>query len=156
MREPYLVFYRGAQELCAYTLRGSFDGEAADTAALLASEHGIPVSEISTAVELRGGHKGCTVRSGLASVRDRMKAAGYDPALAWNTDEIAGRGTMLCESIELRTFACRPDRDAGMMLGVEAVAVVPFSDGGTRPYPSSWPDSTAASVVAYFELPAKV
>lgn len=154
MSEPYLVFYRGVQELCAYTLRGSFDGEVADTVALLASERGIPASAIRVAVEQRSGHKGGTARSELASVRERMKAAGYDPALAENAACLDDRGTMACESIELRTYRCRPNFYCAEMLAVEAIAVVPFTDGSKRPYPHGWPAFREASVVAYFELPA--
>ena len=44
------------------------------------------------------------------TVLDHMKAAGYDPNAARNADDLRrmGAGTMECESIQLRTFRCRP------------------------------------------------
>lgn len=53
------------------------------------------------------------------TVLDHMKAAGYDPNAARNADDLRrmGAGTMECESIQLRTFRCRPlpvrGRDVG-------------------------------------------
>ena len=42
---------------------------------------------------------------------------------------------MECESIQLRTFRCRPYQYEGEMLAVEATAMVPFTDGTQRPLP---------------------
>lgn len=57
MKEQWLVFYHGEKELAAYTLRGTFAGERQATIELLASEKGIPESEIHAAVELRSGKR---------------------------------------------------------------------------------------------------
>lgn len=88
----------------------------------------------------------------MKTVLEHMKAAGFAPATAWNEQSIAkwNRGTMECESIKLRTFRCRPDCMTDM-IGVEATAIVPWSDGGMHPYPGGWPNSMEASVTAYFE-----
>lgn len=71
------------------------------------------------------------------TVLDHMKAAGYDPNAARNADDLRrmGAGTMECESIQLRTFRCRPYQYEGEMLAVEATAIVPFTDGTQRPLP---------------------
>ena len=52
------------------------------------------------------------------TVLDHMKAAGYDPNAARNADDLRrmGAGTMECESIQLRTFRCRPYQYEGEML----------------------------------------
>ena len=51
------------------------------------------------------------------TVLDHMKAAGYDPNEARNADDLRrmGAGTMECESIQLRTFRCRPYQYEGEM-----------------------------------------
>lgn len=63
------------------------------------------------------------------TVLDHMKAAGYDPNTARNADDLRrmGAGTMECESIQLRTFRCRP-------------------------YPDGWPSSIKASAMAFFRI----
>lgn len=60
------------------------------------------------------------------TVLDHMKAAGYDPNAARNADDLRRMraGTMECESIQLRTFRCRPYQYEGEMLVVEATADV--------------------------------
>lgn len=50
MREPWLVFLRNGEELLAYTLRGTFPGEAQETIKLLAFENGCEPAEITTTV----------------------------------------------------------------------------------------------------------
>lgn len=57
MREKWLVFYHEGREICAYTLRGTFQGEREDTIALLAHERGIPAEEITCQVEERRGQR---------------------------------------------------------------------------------------------------
>lgn len=84
------------------------------------------------------------------NVLEHMKAAGFDPAAAWNAEHLTGKGTMECESIKIRTFRCRPDCMTDMV-GVEATAMVPYTDGTVRPYPMGWPNSLEARVTAYFE-----
>lgn len=88
------------------------------------------------------------------TVLDHMKAAGYDPNAAHNADDLRrmGAGTMECESIQLRTFRCRPYQYEGEMLAVEATAMVPFTDGTQRPYPDGWPSSIKASAMAFFRI----
>ena len=88
------------------------------------------------------------------TVLDHMKAAGYDPNAARNADDLRrmGAGTMECESIQLRTFRCRPYQYEGEMLAVEATAMVPFTDGTQRPYPDGWPSSIKASAMAFFRI----
>ena len=55
MSEQYLVFRdRGTgEELAAYTIRGTFPGERAETINLLAAENGIPAEQIETVTETR-------------------------------------------------------------------------------------------------------
>ena len=55
MGEQWKVFYNSetGAELCAYTIRGTFDGEEDDTRALLAHEKGIPAEQIKTRIESR-------------------------------------------------------------------------------------------------------
>lgn len=50
MKEPWLVFLRNGKELFAYTMRGSFEGEAEVTIQLLAYEHGCDPADITTKV----------------------------------------------------------------------------------------------------------
>lgn len=45
------------QELCAYTIRGTFPGERAATVELLAAEHGIPQEQIIVTIETIGGRQ---------------------------------------------------------------------------------------------------
>lgn len=91
----------------------------------------------------------------MMTVRDHMKMAGYDPAKAWNASRLldfeSNYGTMECERIQLKTFRCRPDCYTEM-IGVEATAIVPFTDGYEHPYPQGWPQSLEASVTAYFSI----
>ena len=56
MGEQWKVFYNSetGAELCAYTIRGTFDGEEDDTRALLAHAKGIPAGQIKTRKESRG------------------------------------------------------------------------------------------------------
>lgn len=90
------------------------------------------------------------------TVRDHMKLAGYDPDKAWNADRLCNfakqNGTMECERIQIRTFRCCPHSSYEEMLGVEATAIVPFTDGYEHPYPMGWPRSLEASVTAYFKI----
>lgn len=85
-----------------------------------------------------------------------MKAAGYDPAAAWNQNELSGhRGTMECERVHLRTFRCRPECYTEM-IGVEATAIVPFTNGYEHPYPQGWPKSLEATLTLYFPIKKEV
>lgn len=54
MKEHWIVF-RGpdGQELCAYTIRGTFEGEKEATVDLLAAEHGIDPERITATIEER-------------------------------------------------------------------------------------------------------
>lgn len=62
MREQWLVFKSKltGEELCAYTLRGTFEGELDATKKLLAGENGIPIEDISVSAEWRGHSKSKT------------------------------------------------------------------------------------------------
>lgn len=91
----------------------------------------------------------------MKTVREHMKAAGFDPAVAWNAGDIEKRGTMKCESISIRRWKCRPDCGE-MMVAVEATANVPFTDGTLCPYPMGWPNSLEASITAYFPMEKEV
>ena len=51
--EKWKVFYYGEKELCAYTLRGTFEGEEETTKEALASENKIDVNEIKVVIEER-------------------------------------------------------------------------------------------------------
>ena len=42
------------------------------------------------------------------TVLERLKAAGYDPAVSLFPDSIGNAGSMECERIQIRTFFCRP------------------------------------------------
>jgi len=55
MSEQYLVFRdrQTGAELLAYTIRGTFPGERAETIKLLAAENGIPAEQIETVTETR-------------------------------------------------------------------------------------------------------
>lgn len=94
------------------------------------------------------------------TVREHMKAAGFDLAFAHNAKrfECGGvdekHGTMECEEIQIRTFRCVPV-PFEEMLAVEATAIVPFTDGTMRPYPCLWPKSLEASITAYFPIKEK-
>ena len=83
------------------------------------------------------------------TVLERLKAAGYDPAVSLFPDSIGNAGSMECERIQIRTFFCRP-RENEAAIGVTAIAMTHFSDGSTRPYPDGWPRSLEASVTLYF------
>ena len=76
------------------------------------------------------------------TVLERLKAAGYDPAVSLFPDSIGNAGSMECERIQIRTFFCRP-RENEAAIGVTATAMTHFSDGSTRPYPDGWPRSLA-------------
>ena len=56
MGELWKVFYdsKTGEELGAYTLRGTFDGEEDSTRELLTFEKGIPAGQIQTKIERRG------------------------------------------------------------------------------------------------------
>lgn len=83
------------------------------------------------------------------TVLERLKAAGYDPAVSMFPDSIGKAGSMECERVQIRTFFCRP-RENEAAIGVTATAMTHFSDGSTRPYPDGWPRSLEASVTLYF------
>ena len=68
------------------------------------------------------------------TVLERLKAAGYDPAMSLFPDNIGNAGSMECERVQIRTFFCRP-RENEAAIGVTATAMTHFSDGSTRPYP---------------------
>ena len=70
------------------------------------------------------------------TVLERLKAAGYDPAVSLFPDSIGNAGSMECERIQIRTFFCRP-RENEAAIGVTATAMTHFSDGSTRPYPDA-------------------
>lgn len=54
MKELWAVFYLNDwEELAAYTLRGTFAGELAETKKLLAYEHGVREEDISVQIEQR-------------------------------------------------------------------------------------------------------
>lgn len=56
MKELWKVFRdsKTGAELCAYTLRGTFDGEEQATKELLAHNKGIPAERIEVKIEKRG------------------------------------------------------------------------------------------------------
>ena len=64
------------------------------------------------------------------TVLERLKAAGYDPAMSLFPDRIGKAGSMECERIQIRTFFCRP-RENEAAIGVTATAMTHFSDGST-------------------------
>ena len=64
------------------------------------------------------------------TVLERLKAAGYDPAVSLFPDSIGNAGSMECERIQIRTFFCRP-RENEAAIGVTATAMTHFSDGST-------------------------
>ncbi|MCD8308860.1 MAG: hypothetical protein LUD19_03315 [Clostridia bacterium] len=53
----YVVFKHGDKELAAYTLFGTFAGEAEATAQLLAAERNIPRDEITISIQDRRSRK---------------------------------------------------------------------------------------------------
>ena len=66
------------------------------------------------------------------TVLERLKAAGYDPAMSLFPDRIGKAGSMECERIQIRTFFCRP-RENEAAIGVTATAMTHFSDGSSVP-----------------------
>lgn len=52
-KELWLVFRLRGDEICAYTIRGTFQGEVYNTKELLAQQHGCKPYEIETTVEER-------------------------------------------------------------------------------------------------------
>ena len=56
------------------------------------------------------------------TVLERLKAAGYDPAVSLFPDGIGNAGSMECERIQIRTFFCRP-RENEAAIGVTATAI---------------------------------
>lgn len=54
--EQWKVFYNAetGKELCAYTIRGTFDGEEQATREPLAHENGLQIDQIKTRTETRG------------------------------------------------------------------------------------------------------
>ena len=53
-KEPWVVFYyKGWEELAAYTLRGTFADECMETKKLLAAQHGVSEEDISVVIETR-------------------------------------------------------------------------------------------------------
>lgn len=59
------------------------------------------------------------------TVLERLKAAGYDPAVSLFPDSIGNAGSMECERIQIRTFFCRP-RENEAAIGVTATAMTHF------------------------------
>ena len=51
--EKWKVFYLGNKELCAYTIRGTFDGEESATIELLAYENKVSIHDIKVKIETR-------------------------------------------------------------------------------------------------------
>lgn len=85
------------------------------------------------------------------NVIEHLKLAGYDVSSAKST---IGLGTMECSSIQIRKFRCRP-WEFGEAEGVEATAIVPFTDGYEHPYSMGWPRSSESKITAYFPVPEK-
>lgn len=56
------------------------------------------------------------------TVLERLKAAGYDPAVSLFPDSIGNAGSMECERVQIRTFFCRP-RENEAAIGVTATAM---------------------------------
>ena len=53
-KQPWVVFYyKGWEELCAYTLFGTFADECVETRKLLAAQHGVSEADISVVIEQR-------------------------------------------------------------------------------------------------------
>lgn len=53
MREVWVVFKLNGEEICSYTMDGTFAGELVSTKELLASEKGCDVKDIEVTVVLR-------------------------------------------------------------------------------------------------------
>jgi hypothetical protein len=53
MKEKWKVFYYNGKELCAYTVRGTFDGEEEDTKELLTYKNEIDPNDIKVVIEDR-------------------------------------------------------------------------------------------------------
>lgn len=51
------------------------------------------------------------------TVLERLKAAGYDPAVSLFPDSIGNAGSMECERVQIRTFFCRPREKRGRHRG---------------------------------------
>ena len=71
-KQQWIVFYNKAtgEELCAYTVRGTFPGEMRSTIELLASEHGIEVEQVGIRCEERTDAKSKKVDTTNAASED--------------------------------------------------------------------------------------
>ena len=64
MTEPWIVFSLNGKDLAAYTVCGTFVGEAANTRMLLAAEHGCRMTDIKVRFENRKAGKKVTADAG--------------------------------------------------------------------------------------------
>lgn len=85
------------------------------------------------------------------TVREHMKAAGYDPNNARNAkylQRFPKIGSLECERVEIKTYICTPYSNKEM-LAVEAIAYVQFTDGYEHPH---YFGDVDASITAYFPI----
>lgn len=70
------------------------------------------------------------------TVLERLKAAGYDPAVSLFPDSIGNAGSMECERIQIRTFFCRPrENEAAFLSELKSVPhIVNPESGRINPY----------------------
>lgn len=70
------------------------------------------------------------------TVLERLKAAGYDPAVSLFPDSIRNAGSMECERIQIRTFFCRPrENEAAFLSELQRIPhIVNPESGRVNPY----------------------
>lgn len=89
----------------------------------------------------------------MKTVREHLRDKGYDIEKALNRKWIEDNyGTMECDKIQLKERVI-DDSYEGKKVKVEAVAIVPYSDGSNRPYPTigGWSKALEASLTLYFK-----
>ena len=76
------------------------------------------------------------------TVLERLKAAGYDPAVSLFPDSIGNAGSMECERVQIRTFFCRPRENEAALRPASrstSLATQNFIISATSPPPLSAP-----------------
>ena len=91
----------------------------------------------------------------MKTVREHLEDRGYRISDAKNFPYLYDyEGTMECEEVKIEETIIKDSsyyKLYGDELRVEATAIVPFSDGYMKPYPSGWGKSSMmASITLYF------
>lgn len=90
----------------------------------------------------------------MKTVREHLEELGFDLNKATNRNELyEEQGSMECERIEYSERTITHPR-LGECRCIDAVAVVPWTDGAMRKYPTTggWDKSIEASISLYFKV----